>query len=61
MEYVKYLTVSEAAAILGMTPETIRHWCHKYGFGVRLAPGSHWRIPADRINNPPQVSEEVVA
>jgi hypothetical protein len=48
----KYLSVPQAAAALGVTTETIRDWCQKYGFGIRLTPYSHWRIPASKLEPP---------
>jgi len=50
MEYKKYLVTPEAAAALGVHPVTIPVWCHRHGFGVRMAPTSRWLTPSQRIN-----------
>ncbi len=40
------ISTGEAAARLGVTPETVRRWCEA-GFGVRLA--GRWRIAETRV------------
>ena len=49
MECLKFVSVRDAATALNVTPETIRQWCIRFGFGVRPTPTSHWRIPESRF------------
>jgi hypothetical protein len=49
MQDFRFLTVREAATVLGVTPETVRAWCSRFGFGIRPTPTAHWRIPESRL------------
>jgi excisionase family DNA binding protein len=40
------ISTTEAAARLGVKPETVRRWCEA-GFGIRL--GGRWRVSENRI------------
>jgi len=46
------VSVAKAAKVLDESPDTIRVWCVRYGFGWKPTPTSHWRIPISRLRPP---------
>ena len=46
--------VSQAAAVIGASPSTVRNWCKQYG--AHLSPGASPRAGAERILTPGDVA-----
>lgn len=49
MESPKFFSVRAAATALNVSPETVRSWCTRFGFGIKPTPTAQWRIPASRL------------
>lgn len=47
----RYVSVSKAAARLGMSSEVLRRWCREgHVSGARKLRGKHWRIPESGLD-----------
>jgi hypothetical protein len=44
-------TVDELERQFGIrvNPQTVRIWCRRFGFGVRLAPNGRYHVPESRL------------
>jgi hypothetical protein len=49
MRDFKFLSVTETAKVLGVTPETVRDWCSRFGFGIKPTPTAQWRIAESKL------------